>query len=161
MNVLQRDMGRTAKAATPQSILVQRMITLPSRLKKYEPLDIRDFVDFSGYGKISISNIKEACEKFYGQSPGTCDIFLGDRCPSCYRTEQVFNKLIYFVCFNGGGAKKKRQNISKKHLAATKTSGNGKTKSAKDKVLFQSQEKTNLATSYHRFHSISQISYYC
>ena len=84
---------------TPQSILVQRMRTVPNRLKKYEPLDTRDFVDFSGYDEISISNIKEACEKFYDQAPGTCDVFLGDRGPSCYLTEQVANRKVYFVRF--------------------------------------------------------------
>ena len=61
---------------------MQRMSTAPNRLKMYEPLYTRDFVDFSEYGQISISNIKEACEKFYDQAPGTCDVLLGDRGPS-------------------------------------------------------------------------------
>ena len=94
-----RGFGKAKTPTTPQSILVQRMRTVPNRLKKYEPLDTRNFVDFSGYDEISISNIKEACEKFYDQAPGTCDVLLGDRGPSCYLTEQVANKKVYFVRF--------------------------------------------------------------
>lgn len=52
---------------------------MPNRLQKYEPLDTRDFVDFSGYNEISISNIKQACERFYEMPAGSCDILLGDR----------------------------------------------------------------------------------
>ena len=50
----------------PNDILVQRMSSAPSgRLKKYEPLHTRDFVPFAEYDELSISNIKEACERYY------------------------------------------------------------------------------------------------
>ena len=94
-----RGAGKAKTATSPQSILVQRMSTMPNKLKKYEPLDTRDFVDFSGYGEISISNIKEACEKLYDQAPGTWDVLLGDRGPSCYLTEQVANKRSILYAF--------------------------------------------------------------
>ena len=49
----------------PSSIMVQRMSSQPTgRQKKYEPLDTRDFVDFSDYDEITIENLREACEKF-------------------------------------------------------------------------------------------------
>ena len=108
-----RGAGKAKTASSPQSILVQRMSTVPNKLKKYEPLDTRDFVDFSGYGEISISNIKEACEKFYDQAPGTCDVLLGDRGPSCYLTEQVANKQVYFIRFLESGVTKERTGYQK------------------------------------------------
>ena len=74
----------------------------------YEPLYTRDFVDFSGYGEISISNITEACEKFYDQALATCDVLLGERGPSCYHTEPVANKRVYFVRFLESGVAKER-----------------------------------------------------
>ena len=47
-------------------IMVQRMSANPSgRLKKYEPLDTRDFVPFNEFTKLSIENIidREYSEK--------------------------------------------------------------------------------------------------
>ena len=64
----------THKAA-PNDILVQCMSSTASgRLKKFEPVDNRDFVPFGDYDDLTIENIKEACEK-YSQAPeGSCDI---------------------------------------------------------------------------------------
>ena len=77
----------TCKAAkkSPDCITVQRMSSEPTgRIKKYEPLDTRDFVNFSEFGEISIENVKEACEKHYEAPPGSCDILLGDKGPSFF-----------------------------------------------------------------------------
>ena len=48
-------------------------------LKKYEPLDTRDFVPFEDYDELSIDNIKDACERFYNAPQNTCDILASDR----------------------------------------------------------------------------------
>jgi hypothetical protein len=69
------------------------------RLKKYEPLDTRDFVPFSEYDELSIENIKEACEQFYNAPQGTCDILASDRGPSCTKIEQIKGKKVYFIRF--------------------------------------------------------------
>ena len=79
--------------------MVQRMSSEANRLKKFEPLDTRDFVDFSDFDEISIDNIKLACEKFYEMPKGSCDVLLGDRGPSCYLTEQIVGKKVYFIRF--------------------------------------------------------------
>ena len=72
----------------PNDILVQRMSSAASgRLKKYEPLDTRDFVPFEDYEELSVENIKEACEKFYNAPHGSCDILASDRGPSCTKLE--------------------------------------------------------------------------
>ena len=61
---MKRNAGRESKKAVgkvPNDILVQRMSSAASgRLKKYEPLDTRDFVPFEDYEELSVENIKEA-----------------------------------------------------------------------------------------------------
>lgn len=43
----------------PRDIMVQRMSAVPSgRLKKYEPLDTRDFVSFKGFTELSIRELR-------------------------------------------------------------------------------------------------------
>ena len=62
------------------------------RLKKFEPLDTRDFVPFGEYDDLTIENIKEACEKYYQAPEGSCDILASDRGPSCTKLEQIKGK---------------------------------------------------------------------
>ena len=63
--------------------MVQRMSANPSgRLKKYEPLDTRDFVPFNTLTELSIGNIKKACECFYNMPENFCDVLASDRGPS-------------------------------------------------------------------------------
>ena len=90
----------THKAA-PNDILVQRMSSTASgRLKKFEPLDTRDFVPFGEYDDLTIENIKEACEKYYQAPEGSCDILASDRGPSCTKLEQIKGKKVYFIRFH-------------------------------------------------------------
>ena len=57
----------------PSDILVQTISSTASgRLKKYEPLDTRDFVPFEDYEELNLENIKEASERFYNAPPGLC-----------------------------------------------------------------------------------------
>ena len=69
------------------------------RAKKYEPLDTRDFVDFSDFTEITTENIKEACKNHYGAPSGSCDILLEDRGPSCFSTQQIASKKVFFIRF--------------------------------------------------------------
>lgn len=95
--------GTDAKKAgvnVPNDILVQRMSPNASgRLKKYEPLDTRDFIPFEDYEELTLDNIKEACEKFYKAPEGSCDILASDRGPSCTKLEQLKGKKVYFIRF--------------------------------------------------------------
>ena len=69
------------KKNIPTFITVQRMSSEPlERLKKYEPLETREFVDFTEYEELTIENIKGACEKHYDAPSGSCDVLLGDNC---------------------------------------------------------------------------------
>ena len=91
---------KEAHKAAPNDILVQRMSSTASgRLKKFEPLDTRDFVPFGDYDDLTIENIKEACEKFYQAPEGSCDILASDRGPSCSKLEQIKAKKVYFIRF--------------------------------------------------------------
>ena len=95
--------GTTAKKVgtnVPNDILVQRMSPNASgRLKKYEPLDTRDFIPFDDYEELTIDNVKEACEKFYKAPEGSCDILASNRGPSCTKLEQLKGKKVYFIRF--------------------------------------------------------------
>ena len=82
---------KETRKAAPNDILVQRMSSTASgRLKKFEPLDTRDF---------TIENIKESCEKYYQAPEGSCDILASDRGPSCTKLDQIKGKKVHFICF--------------------------------------------------------------
>ena len=84
----------------PADIMVQRMSPSASgRLKKFEPVDTRDFVPFSDFTELSIDNIKQACERFYKAPERSCDILASDRGPSCTKMEQLKGKKVYYIRF--------------------------------------------------------------
>eukprot|EP00794_Sanderia_malayensis_P001051 gene1051-379_t len=93
------DTSNKKKGPSPQNIMIQRMSSEPNKSKKYEPLDTRDFVDFTQYDELSIENVKDACEQFYEMPAGSSDVLLSDRGPSCYLTEQIAGKKFYHVRF--------------------------------------------------------------
>ena len=83
----------------PSYLCVQRMSsTATGRLKKYEPLDTRDFIPFD-YDELIIENVNEACERFYKAPRGSCDLLASDRGPSCSNLEQIKGKKVYLVRF--------------------------------------------------------------
>ena len=84
----------THKAA-PNDILVQRMSSAASgRLKKFEPLDTRDFVPLGEYDDLTIENIKEACKKYYQAPEGSCDL------PAPNLSKLKGKRFTLFVSFN-------------------------------------------------------------
>ena len=93
--------GASAKAV-PNDILVQRMSSTASgRLKKFEPLDTRDFVPFGDYDDLTIENIKEACENFYQAPESLCDILASDRdLPAPSSSRSKVKRFILFVFFH-------------------------------------------------------------
>jgi hypothetical protein len=130
---LKRTEGREKKSRgvkVPSDILVQRMSSVASgRLKKYEPLDTRDFVPFEDYDELSTDNIKDACERFYNAAQNTCDILASDRGPSCTRFEQLKGKKVFFIRFlqpenesQRNDDVSKNDNMTKQAKAGTKSS---------------------------------------
>lgn len=81
-------------------IMVQRISSSASRrLKKYDPLDTRDFVPFSGFTELFISNIRKVCECFYNMPDNICDVLASNLGSSCSRIEQIKGKKVYFIRF--------------------------------------------------------------
>ena len=97
----------------PTDIMVQRMSAVPSgRLKKFEPLDTRDFVPFTEFTELSLENIKNACEKYYRAPDHSCDVLASDRGPSCTRVEQLKGKKVFFIRFiDVGECLKKKETV--------------------------------------------------
>ena len=81
---------------TPECILVQRMSSEPNEKKRYEGMGIREFVDFSEYTRLTIENVRNACEKHFNTPPGSCDMLLSDKGPSCFATF----KIVGWKCFS-------------------------------------------------------------
>ncbi|MEO0686094.1 MAG: hypothetical protein AAFY76_13915, partial [Cyanobacteria bacterium J06649_11] len=78
------------------TIMVQRMAPVPTRKsKKYEPERTRDFVNFSDYSSLSLKNIKDACEKFYEEAQGSCDVLFSNRGPTLRMTRLLGKKLFW------------------------------------------------------------------
>eukprot|EP00794_Sanderia_malayensis_P006542 gene6542-7280_t len=84
--------GKKAKKSI-KSIVLQRVNSQPTgKLKKFEPLDSKDFVDFTQYESLTLKNIKHACESFYGAPTGSCNVLYSDRGPSCTLDGHVMGK---------------------------------------------------------------------
>ncbi|XP_066929441.1 uncharacterized protein [Clytia hemisphaerica] len=82
------------------TLMVQKMNPVPvGKLKKYEPERPRDFIDFSAFSKLTLKNVKDACEKFYNELPGSCDVLYDITGPSCTNDEQVSGMKVFRVRF--------------------------------------------------------------
>nr|CAB3240994.1 eukaryotic elongation factor 2 kinase [Phallusia mammillata] len=91
--------GKKPEKNVTSEIMVQKMASVPSgRLKKFEPMDTRDFVPYHS-SELSLDSIKKACEEFYNQPSGSCDVLASDRGPSCSRIEQVKGKKFFMIRF--------------------------------------------------------------
>ena len=88
------------KSRAPSCRMVQCMSFEANQLKKFEPLNTRDSVDFPDFDEISIDSIKLACEEFYNMPKGSCHVLLDDRGPPCYLTEQIVGKkyILFISC---------------------------------------------------------------
>lgn len=82
------------------SIMVQRMAPIATgKQKKYEPERTRDFVHFTEYSNLTLANVKKACERFYNEPQGSCDVLFSDRGPSCIEDEQIAGKKVILIRF--------------------------------------------------------------
>ena len=78
----EKGMNGNAKKShnVPTDIMVQRLsATASDRLKKFKPLDTRDYFSFSEYTELPVANFKKACERFYKIPEICCDILASDR----------------------------------------------------------------------------------
>ena len=92
--------GENKNVKKVSTLMVQKMNPVPvGKLKKYEPEIPRDFIDFSAYSKLTLRNVKDACEKFYAELPGSCDILYDVTGPSCTNDEQLSGMKVFRVRF--------------------------------------------------------------
>ena len=68
-------------------------------MKKYEPLDARNFVLFTDFYELSLENMKIACERHYRLPRNSCDVWVSFRGPSYTRIEQIKGKKGFLVRF--------------------------------------------------------------
>ena len=45
--------------------------TATGKLKKYEPLEAREFADFTNFSSLTLKNVKQTCEDYYKQQIGS------------------------------------------------------------------------------------------
>ena len=50
-------------------------------MKKYEPLDMRDFVPYTDFCKLSLENIKIACKRHCRLPKNLCNVLVSDKVP--------------------------------------------------------------------------------
>lgn len=48
---------------------------------------------------MSLDNVKRACEKYYGEPEGSCDVLYSERGPSCIEDDQIIGKKVLLVRF--------------------------------------------------------------
>ena len=89
-------------------------------MKKYEPLDTRDFVLFTEFYELSLENIKKACGRHYRLPRNSCDVLVSDRGPSCTRFEQIKGKKVFLVRF----LENREQIVASPNKLVSSTSGN-------------------------------------
>ena len=73
--------------------------TVTGKLKKYEPLEAREFVDFTNFSSLALKYVKQACEDHYNQLIGSCDVLNSDRGSSCVEDSQIAGSKLFLVRF--------------------------------------------------------------
>ena len=70
-------------------VIVQKMNpTVTGKLKKFEPLEAKEFVDFTNFSSLTLRNVKQACEYHYNQQIGSYDVLYS----------QIASKKSFFWC---------------------------------------------------------------
>lgn len=117
------EMKNGKKAQKLSSIIVHRMKPIPEgKLMKFEPQQPRDFIDFSNYQSLTLKNVKSACEQFYGEQPGSCDVLYSKEGPICDSDEQIVGKkviLIKFIQPSAATTKKATNNLPSTSMSSS------------------------------------------
>ena len=102
--IAEKRMGENQKPPKPAKKLsylnIQRMVPdAAEKTQRYAPEKTRDFVDFKEFGTLTLANVKLACEKFYNEPAGSCDVLFSDKGPSCSEDEQIQGKKFLLIRF--------------------------------------------------------------
>uniref|UniRef100_A0A7M5XB83 Uncharacterized protein n=1 Tax=Clytia hemisphaerica TaxID=252671 RepID=A0A7M5XB83_9CNID len=169
-NVAKRKKGEDTKngkkAQKLSSIIVHRMKPIPEgKLLKFEPQQPRDFINFSNYQSLTLKNVKLACEQFYGEQPGSCDVLFSKEGPSCDLDEQIVGKkviLIRFIQPSAVTTKITSQNLPSKNISSSvagssKSSNISKRRRVSNSKMNIQQKTANPSQQFPRSISIGDV----
>eukprot|EP00111_Clytia_hemisphaerica_P008671 TCONS_00025364-protein len=169
-NVAKRKKGEDTKngkkAQKLSSIIVHRMKPIPEgKLLKFEPQQPRDFINFSNYQGLTLKNVKLACEQFYGEQPGSCDVLFSKEGPSCDLDEQIVGKkviLIRFIQPSAVTTKITSQNLPSKNISSSvagssKSSNISKRRRVSNSKMNIQQKTANPSQQFPRSISIGDV----
>ena len=78
-------------------VIVQKMNNaVAGKLKKYERLEAREFVDFTHFSSLALKHVKQACKNHYNQQIGSCDVLNSDRGLSCVKDSQIAANKVFW-----------------------------------------------------------------
>ena len=86
------DTGKRAKNATaPHELIVQRLAAEPDNKQTFKPVSPREFVTFDN-DELNLTNLKRACAKHFNLPPGSCDVLVSNKGPSCTNIAQISHR---------------------------------------------------------------------
>jgi hypothetical protein len=92
---------RNKKGSAPHEIVVQKLSSEPDSKQTYRPIQPREFVPF-GHEELTLANLKSACVTHFNIPPGTCDVFVSNKRPSCTNISQIPNrkdKVLFYTLY--------------------------------------------------------------
>ena len=89
---------RNKKGSAPHEIVVQKLSSEPDSKQTYRPIQPREFVPFE-HEELTSTNLKSACVTHLNMPPGTCDVLVSNKGPSCTDTSQIPHRLKDKVLF--------------------------------------------------------------
>ena len=84
--------GKRGKNATaPHELVVQRLAAEPDNKQTFKPVSPREFVPFD-HDELNLTNRKRACAKHFNLPPGSCDVLVPNKGPSCTNITQISHR---------------------------------------------------------------------
>ena len=90
--------NRNKKGSAPHEIVVQKLSSEPDSKQTNRPIQPREFVPFE-HEELTSTNLKSACVTHLNMPPGTCDVLVSNKGPSCTDTSQIPHRLKDKVLF--------------------------------------------------------------
>jgi hypothetical protein len=84
-------------------LVVQRLAAEPDNKQTFKPVSPREFVPFD-HDEVNLTNLKRACAKHFNLPPGSCDVLVSNKGPSCTNTIASQNRLVYMFSRNLTGS---------------------------------------------------------
>ena len=92
---------RNKKGSAPHKIVVQKLSSEPDSKQTYRPIQPREFVPF-GHKELTLASLKTACVTHFNMPPGTCDVVVSNKGPSCTNISQIphrKDKVLFYTLY--------------------------------------------------------------